>query len=126
MPVEGIRLVTTAIFRNTCTAISVVMPTIVNAPKRSRAERQPIAPDDQQGEQGDDDARADEAHLLADDGEDVVVLLLGQIGKLLAAHAEAETAQAAGGHGVEGLDDLMPLSPGSAHGFFHISMRLPL
>ena len=75
-------------------------------------ERQPIAPDDQQGEQGDDDGRADEAHLLADDGEDVVVLLLGQIGELLAAHAEAEAAQAAGGHGVEGLDDLIALVAG--------------
>ena len=39
IPVLGIRLVTTPMFKNTCTASRVMMPTVVRVPNLSRAWR---------------------------------------------------------------------------------------
>ena len=70
-------LSTTAIFKKTWTASRVVDPhDEQGAEPISGVERQPIAPNDKQGKEDDDERRADEPQLLTDDGEDEVVLFL--------------------------------------------------
>ena len=71
----------------------------------------PIAPNDEQHKEQDDDRRPDKAQLLTDDGEDVVILRLGQVEEFLAALAQAHTQQAAGADGVQGLDGLEAAAP---------------
>ena len=73
----------------------------------TRVHCDPIAAHDQQHEQQNHHHRADKAQLLAEDGENVVVVLLRQIQIFLPALAEAETHQAAGADGVERLQDLI-------------------
>ena len=62
-----------------------------------------IAAHDQKNEQQDHDDCPDKAKLLAENGENIVVVLLGKIQVFLAALAEAEAHQAAGTDGVERL-----------------------
>ena len=66
-----------------------------------------IAAHDEKNKEQDHDDRADKAQLLAEDGENVVVVLLGQVQIFLAALAEAEAHEAAGADGVERLEDLV-------------------
>ena len=54
-------------------------------------EGDPITPENQHHEQQQHAQRADEAQLLADDGEDIVVVTLGEIEIFLTAFAEAQT-----------------------------------
>ena len=65
MPVLGIRLVTTPMFRNTWAASSVMIPHDgQGAEFVPGVEGQPITPQDKQGEQDQDDGRSNEAQLL--------------------------------------------------------------
>ena len=70
-------------------------------------ERDPVAADDEQREDGHDERRADQAQLLADDGEDAVVVLLGQEEELLPALAETETEETSRADGDEALARLI-------------------
>ena len=74
-------------------------------------EGDPEAPENQQGEHQHDDAGSHQAQLLADHGEDAVVVLLGQVQELLAALAQAHAQQAAGADGNEALGDLPAVAP---------------
>ena len=74
-------------------------------------EGDPEAPEDQQGEYQHDDAGTHQAQLLADHGEDAVVVLLGQVEKFLPSLAQAHAQQAAGADGDETLGDLPAVAP---------------
>jgi hypothetical protein len=63
------------------------------------------------GEDEDDDERADEAELFADDREDEVVVGLGQPGPFLTAGAQSHAEPASGGQGEQAVVGL----PGLAH-----------
>ena len=79
-------------------------------------EGQPIAPDDEQGEEDNDEAGADEPQLLTDNGEHKVVVLLGEEHVLLTAVAQPGTQQAARTDGDLGLPQLVAVSPQVAAG----------
>src|SRR5699024_9277254 len=70
----------------------------------------------QDGEDEDDDEAADQAELFADDGEDEVVVGLGQPGPLLPAGAESDPEPAAGGQGEQSVVGLPGLSHGVGRG----------
>ena len=74
-------------------------------------EGDPEAPEDQQGEYQHDDAGTHQAQLLADHGEDAVVVLLGQVEEFLPSLAQAHAQQAAGADGDETLGDLPAVAP---------------
>ena len=76
----------------------------------------PKAPQDQQRKEHQDQRRADKAKFLANYGKNKVVVLLGQIQKLLPAPAKPQAAEAAGADGIQGLDDLIPLIRGAGKG----------
>ena len=65
MPVVGIRLVTTAMFRKTWVASRVVMPHHQQGAEAvARVQRQPVAAQHQQGEEQHDQRGPDKAQLL--------------------------------------------------------------
>lgn len=76
------------------------------------AEIDPEAPENQRREQQHDNGGANQAQLLADDGEDEIVVLLRQIEKLLAALPQAHAPQPAGADGDEALAQLVTGSLG--------------
>src|SRR5699024_6133833 len=82
----------------------------------SGVEGQPIAPDDEQGEEDNDEAGADKPQLLTDNGEHKVVVLLGEEHVLLTAVAQPSAQQAAGTDGNLGLPQLIAVSPQVAAG----------
>ena len=69
----------------------------------------PVAADDEQREHDHDDRRADKAELLADDGENEIVVLFGQEQELLPALAESQAEQSARTDGEQALPDLIAL-----------------
>ena len=73
-------------------------------------EGDPEAPQDQQGEDQHDDAGADKPQLLANHGEDEVVVLLRQVQEFLAAAAEAHAQQTAGANGDQALGQLIAVA----------------
>ena len=75
----------------------------------SGVQRQPVAPDDEQGKQQQHQARAHQAQLLTDHGEDKVVLRFGQIEEFLPPVAQAQPEHAAGANGQHGLHGLQAL-----------------
>ncbi len=79
-------------------------------------ESQPVAPDDQQRKDGQDDGRAHQAQFLADHGKDKVVLRFRQVEEFLAAVAQAHAEEAAGADGQHGLDGLHSLAQGIVPG----------
>ena len=86
----------------------------------------PVAPDDEQGKEDENNGRADIAQLLAGDGEDVVVFGLREIGGTSAGVAQAHAQQAAGANGVEGLNGLVALAQVVAQGSFQMARRLAM
>ena len=70
----------------------------------------PVAADDEQREHDHDDRRADQAELLADDGENEVVVLLGQEQELLPALAEPHAEESARADGEQALSDLIAVA----------------
>ena len=67
----------------------------------------PVTAQNQQNKEQNDPHSTNEAQLLADDSEDVIVVLLGQIQVLLAAATQSQTQEAPGADGVAGLNDLI-------------------
>ena len=63
-------------------------------------EGDPIAPQNKQGEKADYEGRADKAQLLADHGEDKIIVLLRKVQEFLAAAPQAQAAEAAGADGI--------------------------
>ena len=78
----------------------------------SGVHRDPVAAHDQQHEQQDHRHRADKAKLLADNGENVIVVLLRQKQEFLPALAKAQSPQPAGANGNETLGKLIALIRG--------------
>ena len=72
-----------------------------------RVRGDPIAAADEQREQDQNRDRADIAELLADDGKDVVVVLLRQVEIFLPALSETEPEKAARTDGIQRLHDLI-------------------
>ena len=66
-----------------------------------------IAAHDQQNKQQNHDDGSDKTEFLTENGENIVVMFLGQIQVLLSAFAEAEAHQAAGADGIERLQNLI-------------------
>ena len=112
MPVAGTRPVTTAMFRKVWSPVrGHEAHHQQGAEPVPGVEGDPEAPEDQQGEHQHDDAGSHQTQLLADHGEDAVVVLLGQVQELLAALAQAHAQQAAGADGNEALGDLPAAAP---------------
>ena len=107
-PVMGSTPTTAPMLTNAWTRIHAVTPVATSIPKRSGARNATRTPSRPEGdEQSDDGERAEQAELLADDGEDEVGVGLGEEAPLGPALAESGAEQAAVGdaglalHGLE-------------------------
>ena len=69
----------------------------------------PVAPQHQRREEQHDDAGADEAQLLADNGENKIVVLLRQKQEFLPALAKAQSPESPGADGNKALRELIAL-----------------
>ena len=111
MPVLGMVLVTTATFSTACRATCTTNPTTSSAPNRSGAWAAMVMPRQSSSTNSPTTAQAPhEAQFLADDGEDEVVLRLGDEKMLLAAFPQTEAGGPAGADGIEALDGLVAVA----------------
>ena len=107
IPVIGSSPTTAPMLISACPTSQAVMAAATSRPNGiGRALRDPDAAVGQHAEQHDDQQRADQAELLADDRQDEVGVRVRQVGPLLPAGAEADAPPAAGGKRVQTLHRL--------------------